>query len=90
MFLKIVPILKITYPNEDFIMFIDTCKEGLGGVLMQNGHVVSYEFGKLKICEEHFSTRDLKLETIVHALKIWRHYLMIKRLKLRANHNGLK
>jgi hypothetical protein len=32
----------------------------------------------------------LELAAIVHALKMWRHYLMGKRFELRTNHNGLK
>jgi hypothetical protein len=35
------PILKIADPNEDFVVCTDACKEGLGGVLTQNGHVIS-------------------------------------------------
>jgi hypothetical protein len=27
------PILRISYPNEDFVVCTDACKEGLGGVL---------------------------------------------------------
>jgi hypothetical protein len=34
------PILRIVDQNEDFIVCIDACKEGLGGVLSQNGYVV--------------------------------------------------
>jgi hypothetical protein len=37
------PILKIVDPNENFVVCTDACKEGLGGVLTQNGHVISYE-----------------------------------------------
>jgi hypothetical protein len=33
-------ILRIVDPNEKFIVFIDACKEGLGGVLSQNGYVI--------------------------------------------------
>jgi hypothetical protein len=33
-----VPILNIVDPNESFVVCIDACKEGLGGVLTQNGH----------------------------------------------------
>jgi hypothetical protein len=36
------PIPRIADPNEDFIICIDACKEGLGGVLSQNGFVVCY------------------------------------------------
>ena len=31
--LTTAPILKITYPNKDFVVCIDACNEGLGGVL---------------------------------------------------------
>jgi hypothetical protein len=34
------PIIRIVDPNEDFIICTDACKEGLGGVLSQNGYVV--------------------------------------------------
>jgi hypothetical protein len=42
------PVLNIVDPNESFLVCTDVCKEGLGGVLMQNGHVIGYESGKLK------------------------------------------
>jgi hypothetical protein len=84
------PILRIADPNEDFIVCTDACKEGLGGVLSQNGFVICYESRKLKEHERHYATHDLELAAIVHALRKWRHYLMGKRFELRTNHNGLK
>jgi hypothetical protein len=56
------------------------CKEGIGGVLTQNGHVVCYESRKLKEHERNYATHDLELVAIVHALKMWRNYLMGKTL----------
>jgi hypothetical protein len=73
------PILRIAEPNEDFIVCTDACKEGLGGVLNQNGFFICYESRKLKEHERHYATHDLELEAIVHALRKWRHYLMGKR-----------
>jgi hypothetical protein len=35
-----VPILRIVDPNENFVVCTDACKEGIGGFLSQNGHVV--------------------------------------------------
>jgi hypothetical protein len=84
------PILRIADPNEDFIVCTDACKEGLGGVLTQNGFVICYESRKLKEHERHYATHDLELAAIVHALRKWRHYLMGKRFELRTDHNGLK
>jgi len=38
--LTIAPVLKVVDTNEDFFACIDACKEGLGGVLIQSGHVI--------------------------------------------------
>jgi hypothetical protein len=85
-----VPILKIVDPNADFVVCMDTCKEGLAGVLSQNGHVVCYESRKLKEHERLYATHDLELATIMHALKMWKDYLMGKIFELRIDHCGLK
>jgi hypothetical protein len=84
------PILRITDPNEDFIVCTDECNEGLGGVLSQEEFVICYESRKFKEHERNYATHDLELAAIVHALRKWRHYLMGKRFELRTNHNGLK
>jgi ribonuclease HI len=84
------PILRITDPNEYLIVCIDTCKEGLGGVLSQNGFVIYYESMKLKEHEKKYATHELELAAIVHALKKWRHYLMGRRFELRIDHKNLK
>jgi hypothetical protein len=84
------PILKIAYPSEYFFVCTDAWKEGLDGVLSQKDHVVGYESIKLKEHERNYATYDLELATIVHALKMWRHYLMGKKFELRIDHYGLK
>jgi hypothetical protein len=83
-------ILKIADPNKSFLVCTDACKEGLGGVLTQNGHVIGYESRKLKEHERNYATHDLELAAIVHTLKMWRDYLMGKRFELRTDHSGLK
>jgi hypothetical protein len=85
-----VPILKSVDPDAYFILCIDACKEGIDGVLNQNGYVVCYESRKLKENERIYVTHDLEMEVIVHALKMWQDYLMGKRFELRTNHCGLK
>jgi hypothetical protein len=68
----------------------NSCKEGLGGFLNQNGYVVCYESRKLKEHERNYATHDSELEAIMHSLNMWRHYLMGKRFELRTYHNGLR
>jgi hypothetical protein len=84
------PILKIADLDEEFMVCTYACKEGLGGVLIQNGFMICFESKKLKENERIYATHDLELEPIVHALNKWRHYLMGKRFVLRTYHNGLK
>jgi hypothetical protein len=84
------PILKIADPNKDYVVCTDSCKEGLGGVLSQEGFVICYESRKLKEHERNYATQDLELASIIHALRKWRHYLMGRRFELRIDHNGLK
>jgi hypothetical protein len=67
------PVLKIAKPNKEFLVCIDSCKEGLGGVLMQDRHVICYESKKLNEHEVNYVTHDMELDAIVHALNMWRH-----------------
>ena len=57
---------------------------------MQDSHVVCYESRKLKAHENNYATHELEHATIVHALKMWRHYLMGIKFELRSDHCGLK
>ena len=84
------PILKIADPEKDFVVCIDACGQGLGVVVMQDNHLVCYESRKLKYHENNYATHELELATIVHALKMWRHYLMGRKFELRTDHCGLK
>jgi hypothetical protein len=38
----------------------------------------------------NYPTHDLELAAVVHALKVWRHYLMGKRCELYTDHKSLK
>ncbi|KAH9305618.1 hypothetical protein KI387_010022, partial [Taxus chinensis] len=44
-------VLKILDPNENFSVVTDASGEGLGGVLLQDGHVVAFESRKLRVHE---------------------------------------
>jgi len=57
---------------------------------MQEGQVVCYESRKLNEHEHNYVTHDLELATIIHALKMWRHYLIFKIFVLMSDHNGLR
>ena len=50
------PVLKMVDPEGNFVVCTNVCKKGIGGVLMQDGHVISYESRKLKEHEKEYST----------------------------------
>jgi hypothetical protein len=56
--------------------YCDASRQGLRCVLMQDGQVVSYASRQLRKHKENYPTHDLELMAVVHALKIWRHYLI--------------
>ena len=72
------------------LWYTDGCQQGIGGVLTQNGHVIYYESRKLKEHRKNYATHEFELATVVHALKVWRHYLMGNKFELRTYHHGLK
>jgi hypothetical protein len=73
-----------------FYIYCDVSGQGIGCVLMQDGHVVAYASWQLRKHEAHYPTHDLESTAVVHTLKIWRHYLMRKRCELYTDHKSLK
>eukprot|EP00253_Pinus_taeda_P035159 PITA_35159 len=84
------PILQIADLDKEFVVCTDACKGGLGGVIMQDEHVVCYKLRKLSDNKQNYLTHDLDLATIIHALKMWRHYLLGRRFVLMSDHIGLR
>jgi ribonuclease HI len=76
--------------EKPFSIYCDASGEGLGCVLMQDGHVVAYASWQVRKHEAHYPTHDLELAAVVHALKICRHYLMGKICELYTDHKSLK
>ena len=59
-------------------------------VLMQEGKVIAYASTQLWKHEKNYPTHDLELAVVVHALKIWRHYMIGNNYKLFIDHKSLK
>jgi ribonuclease HI len=88
--LTTAPVLTLLDIKKDFVVYCDTSKQGLGCFLMYEGKVVAYASRQLKKHEENYPTHDLELAAVVHALKIWRHYLMGNKCELFTDHKSLK
>ena len=57
---------------------------------MQNGRVIAYASRQLKDHEQCYPTHELELAVVVHALKIYRHYLIENKCDIYIDHKSLK
>jgi hypothetical protein len=57
---------------------------------MQDGKVVAYASRQLKSHEQNYPIHDLEFAVVVHALKIWRHYLIGNKCEIYTDHKSLK
>jgi hypothetical protein len=88
--LTTAPVLTLPDIHQSFVIFCDASRQGLGCVLMQNEKVITYASRLLKPHEQNYPTHDLELAAIVHALKIWRHYLIGNKCHIFIDHKSLK
>src|SRR5438132_1547256 len=88
--LTTAPVLTLSDIHHSFTVYCDTSGQGIGCVLMQDGKVVAYASRQLKVNDKHYPTHDLELAMVVHALKIWRHYLIGNKCEIFTDHKSLK
>ncbi|KAL0344330.1 UNVERIFIED_CONTAM: Transposon Ty3-I Gag-Pol polyprotein [Sesamum angustifolium] len=84
------PILALPSGDGGYVVYTDASRQGLGCVLMQHGKVIAYASRQLRPYEINYPTHDLELAAIVHALKIWRHYLYGETFQIFTDHKSLK
>jgi hypothetical protein len=84
------PVLIMPDLQKGFHIYCDAYGQGLGCVLMQEGHVIAYVSRQLRKHELNYPTHDLELAAVVHALKIWRHYIMGTKCQVYTDHKSLK
>jgi hypothetical protein len=57
---------------------------------MQDNRVIAYASRAFRPHEQNYPTHDLELAVVVHALKIWIHYLMGAHCNIYTDHKSLK
>jgi hypothetical protein len=77
--LTMAPVLTMPDMEKPFSIYCDA-----------SGHVVAYASRQLRKHEEKYPTHDMELAVVVHALKIWRHYIIGKRCEVYSDHKSLK
>jgi hypothetical protein len=70
------PVLAQPNTNKSCDVYCDASGTSLGGVLMEEGRVISYSSRQLRRHEKQYPTHDLELAAVVMALRTWWHYLL--------------
>ena len=85
------PVLALPDPSKTFVIESDASVEGIGAVLLQDGHPVAYESRKLSGAERNYTTTEQELLAVHHALHVWRCYLEGAKYPflVRTDHNAL-
>ncbi|WVZ93663.1 hypothetical protein U9M48_039628 [Paspalum notatum var. saurae] len=84
------PVLVPLDIHRDFVIYRDASRQGLGCVLMRDDKVIAYASRQLKDHEQNYPTHDLELAAVVHAPKVWRHYLIGNKCEVYTDHKSLK
>ncbi|GJW56907.1 putative reverse transcriptase domain-containing protein, partial [Tanacetum coccineum] len=82
-------ILALPEGSENFVVYCDASRKGLGVVLMQREKVIAYASRQLKIHEKNYTTHDLELRVVVFALKMRRYYLYGTKYVVFTDHKSL-
>ena len=53
----------------------DASDFAIGGILMQDRHLIIFESRKLNDIERHYMVQEKEMIAIVHCLRTWKHYL---------------
>jgi hypothetical protein len=84
------PVLVMPDLLKSFDIYCDASQQGLGCVLMQEGHVIAYASRQWRKHELNYPTHDLELAAVAHVVKIWRHYVMGTKCQIYTHHKSLK
>ena len=84
------PVLRLPDFNETFVIETDASNVGIGAVLMQAGHPISYFSKKLGPRLQASSTYLKELHAIAEAVHKWRQYLLGRFFIIRTDHKSIK
>ena len=83
------PVLAVPNFQLPFVIETDACDFGIGAVLMQQGHPISYLSKPLSGKNQALSTYEKECMAILLAVEKWRPYLIAQEFIIRTDHKSL-
>lgn len=84
------PALQLPDFGKTFVVETDASNVGIGGVLMQEGHLIAFFSKKLGPRSMAASTYHRELRAVVEAVTKWRQYLLGRPFIIRTDHKSLR
>ena len=84
------PILVLLNISKPFKVQCDACEYSFGALFLQERHVIAYESRRLNDHEKNLGICEKELLAILHALAMWKHYLLGTPFILHTDHQSLK
>jgi len=83
-------VLALPLFDKPFVVETDACTQGIGAVLMQEGHPLDYISRHLKGKQLNLSIYEKELLAVVFAVQKWRHYLLPNHFIIKTDQRSLK
>lgn len=83
-------VLAIPNFTSPFELQCDASREGIGAILMQNKHPITFESHKITETERHYPIYDKEMLAIMHALAKFCQYLACAKFHMKTDHNNLR